>query len=150
MKIKREDFFKSKVIYFSHPSFLFKTKTERACVDIIKELNALEIINPADYGIKDKAAEKISRCDAVVGVAISNKFTYAVWKEMEIGIKTGSDIYTFFVESKNDIGPLVEGIPEDVEKLSKEQSENFVSQIFSGDMRESFFSMFLGHIGRRF
>ncbi len=142
--------FTSKVVYFSHPAFCFRTKTESICINILGELDAKEIINPADFGLKNDLKERIARSDVVIGMAVSGKLTYLVWKEMELGKKTGADVCTFFVESKNDIGPLVEDIPDEVEKLSLEESKKFSNSFLSGDLRESIFSMFVGNLSRRF
>ncbi len=145
-----ENHFEDKVVYFSHPAFSYRTKTEELCIEIIKEeLGAKKVYNPAKYGYKDDMLEKIEKSDAIVGMAVSKKLTYLVWQEMELGEKSGADIYTFMTESRHDIGPLVKGIPDNVKKLTKKESEAFGYQALS-HRRESLMSMFLGNWKKRF
>lgn len=139
-------------VYFSHPSFTFQTKTERMCIKIIEEnMAADKIINPSTFGLRENPIKKIKEADVdiVIGMAVSNKLIYSVWKEMKIGRANGSDLCTFYVENKGDIGPLVEGVPESVEKLSKRDSKKFSNEIIEG-YKESFYSLIFGNIGRRF
>mgnify|MGYP006310654427 CR=1 FL=1 len=137
-------------IYFSHPTFTYNTKTERACKKIInKGLKPEGIIDPSNYGLTADLKELISKTDGVVGIAISGKYTFLVWNEMEYGEENDKDLYTLFVKDKNDIGPLVEGMPEDLKKLSRSESKKFSTEITKG-YRDSFFSIFVGNWGRRF
>lgn len=138
-------------LYFSHPTFTYKTKTETTCLRILeKALETEEIINPSDYGIRTDPRELVDKADAVVGMAVSDKYTFLVWNEMDYGKSKNLDLYTLMVEDKNNIGPLVEGIVDDIEKLSKEESKRFSRSIMVKGSRESFFSIFIGNWGRRF
>ncbi len=138
-----------KTVFFSHPPFIFRTHTERQCLSIIHELKAHEVINPADYGLRDDIRELIKRAHVVIGACVDKNFTFLVWNEMEFGEKHGKKLYTLMVKNKHNIGPLVEGIPKDVKKLSREESELFSMEILS-DHRESIYSIFIGNWGRRF
>ncbi len=137
-------------MYFSHPTFTFHTKTERKCIKIIEEhLEPDELINPADFGLKHDTKQKLKDSDAVVGMAVSEFFTYLVWKEMEINGKE-ENFYTFMVENKSSIGPLVEGVPDNIEKLSKKKSERFSYEITKKDYKEGFLSSLFGSHKKRF
>lgn len=137
-------------LYFSHPTFTFNTKTEKKCIKIILEhLEVEELINPADYGLKESTKDKLRKADGVVGMAIGAKFTYLVWKEMEIN-GNEENFYTFMVEGKKSIGPLVEGVPEKIKKLSKEESNRFANKITKEDYKEGFMNMLFGGTGGRF
>lgn len=157
-------------IYFSHPTFTFHTKTEKKCLEIMREyLDVDKIINPADFGLKKDVKEKIKNADAIVAMAVSKRFTYIVWREIELNLgkeifnskkqKSGeklSDIdkegkiYTFMVESKNDIGPLVEGIPEGIKNLDKSETKKFSYKITKKDYQDGFMSSLIGSHGSRF
>ncbi len=150
MTYKERNTFAGKIVYFSHPVFTHRTKTERTCLKILKGLNPQELINPANFGLKHNIQEYVERADTIVAMAVSGKFTYLVWKELEFGKKNGASIYTFMVESKNDIGPLVQGVPDEIVRLSKEESQEFVDKMINDDLRESIISLFIGNIGRRF
>ncbi len=150
MTYKKKDAFAEKIVYFSHPVFSHRTKTERRCMKMLKELNPKEVINPANLGLRHDIREQIHRADAVVGMAVSGKFTYVVWKELELGKERGAEVFTLMVENKNDLGPLVEGIPKDIVKLSQEDSKEFVECMIASDLRESVLSLFIGNLGRRF
>ncbi len=137
-------------LYFSHPTFTFHTKTERKCIKIIKEhLDVEELINPADHGLRQATKEKLKESDGVVAMAVSGRFTYLVWKEMEINGKE-ENFYTFMVENKNSIGPLVEGVPEDIKRLSKKESRILSYDITKDDYKEGFLSALFGSRGGRF
>lgn len=138
-------------IYFSHPTFTFKKKTEKKCIEIIKDnLDVDEIVNPSDFGLKDDMRERVKECDAMVGMAVSSNFTFLVWKEMELAEKHSQKLYTFMVENKRDIGPLVKGVPEKIKKLTKEESKRFAHEITKNDYRDSFMSALIGSRKSRF
>lgn len=137
-------------IFFSHPTFTFRTKTESRCIKIIKDSFEVDkVINPADYGLKDDTSEELRDIELVVGMAVSNKFTYLVWKQMEFGKKNGAKLCTFYVENKNNVGPLVKGMVSEVKKLSKDESKIFSNKILNGN-KESIRSLFVGNWGGRF
>ncbi len=140
-------------IFFSHPTFTFNTETERKCIKIIQDhLEPDKITNPADFGIKHDIKGELKEADAIVAMAVSGAFTYVVWKEMEIRKKEDTEvkIYTFMVQNKENIGPLVEGIPEGIKKLSKEQSKKVAYQISKDDYQDGFISSLFGSHRSRF
>lgn len=138
-------------LFFSHPTFTFKTETERKCISIIQEyLEPDELINPADFGLKSDLKSKLKETDGVVAMAVSGVFTYVVWKEIEIADKEEVKMYTFMVKNKNNIGPLVEGIPKDIKKLSKKESKKLSHKITKGDYQDGFLSSLAGSHKSRF
>ncbi|MEF8832675.1 MAG: hypothetical protein V5A66_04045 [Candidatus Thermoplasmatota archaeon] len=137
-------------LYFSHPTFTFHTETERSCIDIIEEhLEYDELVNPADFGLRKSTKDKLKDSDGVIAMAVSTRFTYLVWNELEINGKE-ENFYTFMVESRNSIGPLVEGIPDKIERLSKEESKKFSYEITKKDYKEGFLSSMFGSRKKRF
>lgn len=137
-------------IYFSHPTFTYRTKTERNCLDTIRQsFDVDDIINPADFGLRRDTRDLIKRADMVVGMAVSQRFTFLVWNEMKLGKKHGADTNTFLVESKTDFGPLVKGVPDGIKKLDYEESRKFREKILDEE-KETLFSMIFGNWGRRF
>lgn len=137
-------------IFFSHPTFTFQTKTEDKCLEIIKDsFDVDEVIDPSNFGLKHDSSKELKECDLVVGMAVSNKFTFLVWKQMEFGEKNGAKLCTFYVENKNNIGPLVKGMVGEVKKLSKDESELFSNEMLK-EKRESMGSLFFGNWGGRF
>jgi len=138
-------------IYFSHPTFTFKTKTEKECIDIIEEyLEPEDIIDPSDFGLKHDRKSELEKADAVVGMAVSYRLTYAVWKEMKMAKQEDAKLYTFMVENKENIGPLVKGVPENVKTLSKKESKKFSYEITKEDYQEGFMTSLIGSRGSRF
>ncbi len=83
-------------------------------------------------------------------MAVSGVFTYLVWKELEMIDKDEVKVYTFMVENKNDIGPLVEGIPEDIKKLTKKQSKRLSHEMTREDYQDGFMSSLVGSHSSRF
>ncbi|KXB05726.1 hypothetical protein AKJ50_00055 [candidate division MSBL1 archaeon SCGC-AAA382A13] len=138
-------------IYFSHPTFTFRTDTEEFCIKMIREkFNDIEkIFNPLKYGLKHDVRSFIHESDAVVGMAISEKFTFLVQNEMKEGKKWGADLYTIRVQNKEKIGEIEEGMPKEIQKLSKEESDKFTNELMKKN-RESFWSLLLGKHGSRF
>ncbi len=140
-------------IFFSHPTFTFKTKTERKCIEIIKEyLEPDKITNPADFGIRHDVKGELKKADSIVAMAVSTAFTYVVWKEIELRKEEGNevDIYTFMVENKNSIGPLVEGIPDNIKRLSKKQSKKLSHKISKDDYQDGLITSLIGSHSSRF
>ena len=138
-------------IYFSHPTFTYRTNTEKECISIIEEyLDADEIINPADFGLKHDIRKNILEADAIVGMAVSEKFTFLVWNEMDVAKKDGEKLYTMMVESQRDIGPLVEGVPDNIKKLSKNESKAFSHEVTKGTYRSMFPSLSIFKGSKRF
>lgn len=141
-------------VYFSHPTFTYRTKTEERCIEIIKkafgkDYKAVKVINPSTFGFSINPVKKIKKADKIVGMAVSDELLYLVWKELELAEKFDVDQYIFYVESKDSLGPLVEGVPDSLTKLSKEESK-VVSHRALKDQKESFISMIVGNWGGRF
>ncbi len=138
-------------LYFSHPTFTFKTQTERKCISIIQEyLEPDELTNPANFGLKHDLRSELKKADGIVAMAVSGVFTYLVWKEIELLDGEEVRFYTFMVENKENIGPLVKGIPEDIKRLSKEESKKLSHEITKNDYQEGFISSMVGSHGSRF
>jgi len=138
-------------LYFSHPTFTFKTETERKCIGIIQEhLEPDEIINPSDYGLKHDIRSELERADSIVAMAVSNCFTYIVWKELEFLEKKDPDKFTFMVKDKKNVGPLVKGVPDDIKRLSKKESKKLSYQITKGDYQDGFLTSLTGSHRSRF
>src|SRR6056297_2204794 len=117
-------------VYFSHPTLTFRTRTESITLDIIEDsLKPDEIINPANFGLKDDLKSMIQEVDVVVGMAIENKFTFLVWNEMVEGQDNGANLYTIRVKNKEKVGVLEEGFPEGTRKLDREESDNFTGEL---------------------
>ncbi|MBS3788210.1 hypothetical protein KGY63_00695 [Candidatus Bipolaricaulota bacterium] len=137
-------------VYFSHPTFTFRTRTETTCVEIIDEvLDPDEIVNPTEYGLKDDLKSIVHGCDVVVGMAIENKYTFLVWNEMEEGKEHGADIYTIRVKNKENIGELEKGFQEGTKRLSQEETDKFTGELLKQN-RSSFLTLLFGNWGRRF
>ncbi len=138
-------------LYFSHPTFTFKTKTERRCISIINEyLEPDELTNPADFGLKDDLRSELKKADGIVAMAVSGVFTYLVWKEIEQIKGEDVSLYTFMVQNKDNIGPLVKGIPDDIKRLSKKESKKLSYEITKKDYQDGFITSLLGSHGSRF
>jgi len=139
------------IIYFSHPTFTFKTKTERKCKGIIKEyLEPEEIIDPSNFGLKHDRTSELKRADGIVGMAVSSCLTYAVWKEMKLGKQDDANLYTFMVENKEDIGPLVKGVPDEIRTLSKKESKKLSYELTKKDYQDGFITSLVGSHKSRF
>jgi len=137
-------------VYFSHPTLTFRTRTESIILDVIEgSLEPDEIINPANYGLKDDLRSMIQAVDVVVGMAIENKFTFLVWNEMEEGQDHGADLYTIRVKNKENVGVLEEGFPEGTSKLDREESDNFTGELLK-ENRSSWLGLLFGDWGSRF
>ncbi len=137
-------------VYFSHPTLTFRTRTESIILDVIEDsLEPEEIINPANYGLKDDLRSMIQEVDIVVGMAIENKFTFLVWNEMEEGQDHGADLYTIRVKNKENVGVLEEGFPEGTRKLDREESDSFTGELLE-ENRSSWLGLLFGDWGSRF
>lgn len=137
-------------VFFSHPTLTFRTRTEKSCTKIIDDgLEPEKIINPANYGLKDDIRSLVRSSDAVVGMAIGNKYTFLVWNEMVEGEEHGADVYTIRVKNKEKIGELEKGFPEDTRRLSKEESDEFTGEILK-ENRGSLLGLLFGNWRSRF
>lgn len=137
-------------IYFSHPTFTYHTKTSRMAKEIIKRgLEPDKIIDPADYSLRKDPTKFIAECEGVVGMSISNKLTFLVWKEMERGEDNGVELYTLLAEGRSSVGPMVEGVPDSIEKLSHKESKHFSKSVMK-QSRDGLVSLLFGNWNRRF
>lgn len=137
-------------VYFSHPTLTFRTRTEEISIEIIEDsLNPDEIVNPADFGLKDDLRSMVGEADAVVGMAIEDKFTFLVWNEMVEGEDQGADIYTIRVKNKENVGVLEDGFPEGTQKLDRDESESFTGELLKKN-RSSWLGLLFGNWGSRF
>ncbi len=137
-------------VYFSHPTLTFRTRTEKTCKDIINDgLEPEKIVNPANYGLKDDIRSLVRSSDAVVGMAIGNKYTFLVWNEMVEGEENGADVYTIRVKNKEKIGRLEKGFPEGTRRLTKEESDEFTGELLE-ENRGSLLGFLFGNWGSRF
>ncbi|MFP4135555.1 MAG: hypothetical protein ACLFN7_03235 [Candidatus Acetothermia bacterium] len=137
-------------VYFSHPTLTYRTRTEEKCMGIIEEvLGPEEIINPANYGIKDDLRQIVRATGGVVGMAIGNKYTFLVWNEMEEGEKHGAKLYTIRVQDKEKIGGLEKGMPRDTVRLNREDSHEFTRKLLK-ENRSSLLGLLFGNWGSRF
>lgn len=137
-------------LYFSHPTLTFRTKTEEISLEVIKDsLEPDEIVNPADYGLKDDLRSMVREADAVVGMAIEDKFTFLVWNEMDEGQEHGADLYTIKAKNKENVGILEEGFPEGTSKLNREESESFTSELLK-ENRSRWLGLLFGNWGSKF
>jgi len=138
-------------IFFSHPTVTFRTDTEEACFEKLR--NKFEgidkIINPADYGLKHDTKKLIKRSDVIVGMAISERYTFLVWNEMLKGKEHDAELYTIRVYDKDNIEEIEKGMPEDIIRLNKKESEKFTNELMK-ENRESFLSLLIGKHNTRF
>lgn len=119
-------------------------------MEIINDgLEPEEIVNPANYGLKDDIRSLVRSSDAVVGMAIGNKYTFLVWNEMVEGEENGAEVYTIRVKNKEKIGRLEEGFLEDTRRLTKEESDEFTGQLLK-ENRGSLLGLLFGNWGSRF
>lgn len=132
-------------IYFSHPTVTYGSDTEKKCIEIIKNHfeQQIDLINPADYGLKHDLRSKVKGADVLVGLSISGKFTFLVWNELKEGKTHGADVYIIDFKDKENISKIIGGIPQNFEKLSKEESKAFTEEIMKKN-RDSIWSILLG------
>lgn len=112
-------------------------------------LDPEEIVNPADFGLKDDLRSMVRKADAVVGMAVENKFTFLVWNEMVEGEDNGADVYTIRVKNKENVGVLEEGFPEGTRRLDRDESDAFTSKLLK-ENRSSWLGILFGNWGSRF
>lgn len=112
-------------------------------------LDPEEIVNPADFGLKDDLRSMVRKADAVVGMAVENKFTFLVWNEMVEGENHGADVYTIRVKNKENVGVLEEGFPEGTRRLDRDESDTFTGKLLK-ENRSSWLGILFGNWGSRF
>jgi len=114
-------------VYLSEPTFLYHTKTEKAILEIIEEkFNSNNILVPSDYGLRD-TSNRIKDAEVFVAVAPLGKFTSLVGREVKLAQELGKTVYTLLIARDKDglVYVWVEGIPEEVEWLSPEETQAF-------------------------
>lgn len=138
-------------IFFSHPPFTFQTDTEETCIEMIRDYfeDVKKIYNPLEYGLKHDLRDFIHQSNVVVGMAILGNFTFLVHKEVEEGREKGAEIYTIRVRSKEEIGKIEKGVPDEIQKLSKDESDRFSNEMMK-ENRESIWSLLVGKRDSRF
>ncbi len=125
-------------VYLSEPTFLYHTRTERAILEIIEEkLNSNNILVPSKYGLRD-TSDRIKDAQYFVAVAPLGKFTSLVGREVKLAQKLGVKIFTLLIGRRdNELVYLwVEGVPEEVEWLSPEETEEFTKTFLNREFME--------------
>jgi len=125
-------------VYLTEPTFLYHTRTERAIVEIIEEkLNSNNILVPSKYGLRD-TSDRIKEAEYLVAVAPLGKFTSLVGREVKLAQELGVKILTLVIARKeNELVYLwVEGIPEDVEWLSPEETMEFMKTFVNSEFMD--------------
>ena len=133
------------LVYLSEPTILYHTQTEKAVLEIIEEkLNSTNVILPSRYGLKG-TSHMIKDAEVFVAVAIIGKFTSLVVEEIKIARSLGKRIYTLTVARKENVIHYMfhEGIPEDIEWLSPEETERLYED-FRGEEFSGFMKFFIG------
>lgn len=125
-------------VYLSEPTLLYNTKTEKAIVEIIQEkLGSDNILIPSKYGMRD-TSHRIPEAEYFVAVAPLGKFTSLVGREVKIALEHGVKVYTLLIARKEDelVYLWVEGIPEDVEWLSPEETMEFTKSFLNSEFMD--------------
>ncbi|CAI1492372.1 MULTISPECIES: hypothetical protein [Thermococcus] len=125
-------------VYLTEPTFLYHTRTERAIVEIIEEkLNSNNILVPSKYGMRD-TSDRIKEAEYLVAVAPLGKFTSLVGREVKLAQELGVKIFTLLIARKeNELVYLwVEGVPEEVEWLSPEETMEFTKTFLNSEFMD--------------
>ncbi|MEO2151477.1 MAG: hypothetical protein ABGW50_02325 [Thermococcus sp.] len=125
-------------VYLTEPTFLYHTRTERAIVEIIEEkLNSNNILVPSKYGMRD-TSDRIKEAEYLVAVAPLGKFTSLVGREVKLAQELGVKIFTLLIARKeNELVYLwVEGVPEDIEWLSPEETMEFTKTFLNSEFMD--------------
>ncbi|ASJ01239.1 hypothetical protein [Thermococcus gorgonarius] len=125
-------------VYLSEPTFLYHTRTEKAIVEIIEEkLNSTNILVPSRYGLRDTSG-RIKEAEYLVAVAPLGKFTSLVGREVKIAQEFGVKVFTLLIAREGDelVYLWVEGVPEDIEWLSPEETEEFMKIFLNSEFMD--------------
>jgi hypothetical protein len=125
-------------VYLSEPTMLYHTKTEKVIVEVIREkLNTDNILIPSKYGMRD-TSKRIPEADYFVAVAPLGKFTSLVGREVKIALENGIKVYTLLIARKGDelVYLWVEGVPEDIEWLSPEETMEFTKSFLNSEFMD--------------
>jgi hypothetical protein len=135
-----------KQVYFIQPSITYNSRTERYTNDLIKsEIGGdVKIISPSKLSTKRirKWKEDLKSCDAVVGLALEMKYTISVWTVLEYAEEKKIPVYTVEVDEGG--YNWKEGIVEDIEKLSYEETRRFTRDISLGSTSEMVTGLLFG------
>jgi len=126
-------------IYLSEPTLLYHTRTEKAIVQILEEkLGSNNILVPSKYGLRD-TSDKIKDAEAFVAIAVLGKFTSLVCREVKIAQELGKKVYTMTIARKGDslVYFFQEGVPEDVEWLSPEETMEFTKTFVNAEFMDA-------------
>lgn len=133
-------------VYFIHPSITYNSRTERYTFDLIKSEigDDVKIISPSTLSTNRvrKWKEDVVACHAVVGLALERKYTISVWTVLEYAEEKKIPVYTVEVDEGG--YNWKEGIVDDVEKLSYEETRRFARDITLGSTREMFTGLIFG------
>ncbi len=127
------------MIYLSEPTLLYHTRTEKAILEVIEEkLGSNNILVPSDYGLRDTSG-RIKDAEAMVAVAVLGKFTSLVGREVKIAQELGKKIYTMIVarEDNSLVYLFQEGVPDDVEWLSPEETMEFTKAFLNVEFMDA-------------
>ncbi|WP_099209799.1 hypothetical protein [Thermococcus henrietii] len=125
-------------VYLTEPTFLYHTKTEKAILEIIEEkLNSNNILVPSKYGMRD-TSDRVKEAEYLVAVAPLGKFTSLVGREVKLAQELGVKIFTLLIARKeNELVYLwVEGVPEDIEWLSPEETLEFAKIFINSEFMD--------------
>jgi len=141
------------IAYFSHPSLSYHTNTEKMAIRIMKkELSVDKVINPYDFKgrKKEKLNQMLKESDMVIGMSVYEKYPYIVWNDMEYGISLDKEVHTINFPSDR-TGPMVldEGMKDEYERLSLEDTDKLYSDIMKEDSKGLLSRLFLGKLGKR-
>jgi len=123
------------LVYLSEPTFLYHTRTEKAILEIIEEkLDSNNILVPSKYGMRD-TSHRIKDAEYLVAVAPLGKFTSLVGREVKIAQELGVKIFTIIITREGDelVYLWVEGVPEDIEWLSPEETMEFTKTFLNSE-----------------
>lgn len=125
-------------IYLSEPTMLYHTRTEKAIVEIINEkLGSENILVPSKYGMRD-TSHRIEEAEYFVAVAPLGKFTSLVGREVKIALERGLKVFTLLLAREGDelVYLWVEGVPEDVEWLSPDETMEFTKLFVNSEFMD--------------
>ncbi|AIF70301.1 hypothetical protein PAP_09630 [Palaeococcus pacificus DY20341] len=136
LRRKKEEEKAGITVYMSEPTLLYNTKTEKDCIGIIeKHLAPGKIIVPSKYGLRP-TEHLIDESDVFVAIAIVGKLTSGVVREIERAQSLKKKIYTLEIARKGDHleYALIEDVPDELEKLSPEQTKEFYDEFRVEDL----------------
>jgi len=118
------------MLYMSEPTILYNTRTEKTCVEILKKhFSPGRILVPSKYGLRP-TEHFIDESDIFVAIAIAGKLTSGVVREIQRAEGLRKRIYTLEIARKGEEleYAIVEGVPEELERLTPEQTTEFYDE----------------------